>query len=33
MQHLAQDLGFKLTTGADRGTIELRLPLREHEKE
>lgn len=27
MQHLAQDLGFKLTTGSDRGTVDLRLAL------
>ncbi|MER2517603.1 MAG: GNAT family N-acetyltransferase [Candidatus Accumulibacter phosphatis] len=27
MQHLAQDLGFKLTAGADRGTVDLRLVL------
>jgi acetyltransferase len=33
MQRLAQDLGFTLKTGADRGTIDLRLPLREHEEE
>ena len=32
MQSLAQHLGFKLTTGADRGTIDLRLSLREQEK-
>jgi acetyltransferase len=30
MQHLAQDLGFRLTTGADARTIDLCLPLREH---
>ena len=30
MQHLAGDLGFKLTTGTDIGTIDLRLALREH---
>jgi hypothetical protein len=28
MQHLARDLGFELKTGADPGTIDLRLPLR-----
>ena len=28
MQHLARDLGFKLTTGKDIGTIDLSLPLR-----
>ena len=33
MQSLAQDLGFKLTTGTDIGTVDLRLPLREHAKE
>ena len=27
MQHLARDLGFALKAGADRGTVELRLPL------
>ena len=27
MQHLAQDLGFKLKTGADIGTVDLRLLL------
>ena len=31
MQHLAQDLGFKLKTGADMGTVDLRLLLREPE--
>lgn len=29
MQHLAKDLGFELRTGADMGTVELRLPLHE----
>ena len=29
MQRLAQDLGFKLTSGADIGTVDLRLRLRE----
>ncbi len=33
MQHLAQDLGFTLKTGADMGSIELRLPLRKPEVE
>lgn len=33
MQHLAQDLGFKLTAGADMRTVDLRLPLREHKEE
>lgn len=28
MQHLARDLGFELKTGADPGTIDLRLQLR-----
>jgi GNAT superfamily N-acetyltransferase len=32
MQHLAKDLGFELKTGADLGTVELRLPLHEYEK-
>ena len=32
MQHLAQKLGFTLTTGADRGTLDLRLLLNPHEK-
>ena len=32
MQHLAQDLGFKLTTGSDRGTVDLRLALDAHEQ-
>jgi acetyltransferase len=27
MQHLARDLGFELKTGADIGTVQLRLPL------
>jgi len=27
MQRLARGLGFAMTTGADRGTIDLRLPL------
>lgn len=31
MQHLAQDLGFTLTTGADMRTVDLRLLLRENE--
>jgi len=31
MQHLAQDLAFTLKTGADAGTIDLRLRLRERE--
>ena len=31
MQHLAQSLGFELKTGADMGTVDLRLPLRENE--
>jgi GNAT superfamily N-acetyltransferase len=30
MQHLAQDLGFRLTTGADARIVDLCLPLREH---
>jgi hypothetical protein len=29
MQRLAQDLGFELKTGADSGTVELHLALRE----
>ena len=29
MQRLAQGLGFTLTTGADAGTVDLRLALRE----
>jgi acetyltransferase len=29
MQHLARQLGFALTTGADAGTLDLRLPLRQ----
>ena len=33
MQRLAQGLGFKLTTGADRGIVDLRLALGEHDKE
>ena len=33
MQRLAQDLGFKLKTGADIGSVELRLPLRAQGKE
>ncbi|MDP2808691.1 MAG: GNAT family N-acetyltransferase [Rhodocyclaceae bacterium] len=33
MQHLAQNLGFKLKTGADIGTIDLRLALRAHQAE
>jgi acetyltransferase len=32
MQHLARDLGFELTTGADLGTIALRLRLRAQEE-
>jgi acetyltransferase len=32
MQRLAKHLGFTLTTGADRGTVDLRLRLREPEK-
>jgi acetyltransferase len=32
MQRLARHLGFQLTTGADRGTVDLRLRLREPEK-
>ena len=32
MQRLAKHLGFQLTTGADRGTVDLRLRLREPEK-
>jgi hypothetical protein len=28
MQRLARDLGFELKSGADPGTIDLRLPLR-----
>ena len=32
MQHLAQDLAFTLKTGADMGTVDLRLRLREHEE-
>ncbi|OHC69522.1 MAG: hypothetical protein A3H93_15445 [Rhodocyclales bacterium RIFCSPLOWO2_02_FULL_63_24] len=31
MQHLARGLGFQLSTGADLGTVELRLRLRENE--
>ncbi|TRZ97962.1 MAG: GNAT family N-acetyltransferase [Rhodocyclaceae bacterium] len=31
MQHLARDLGFKLTTGTDIGTIDLRLALGGHD--
>jgi acetyltransferase len=31
MQHLAQDLGFTLTTGVDMRTVDLRLLLRENE--
>ena len=33
MRHLAQNLGFKLTTGADARTVDLRLLLREQEKQ
>ncbi len=33
MQHLAQDLGFKLTTGADMRTVDLRLLLRENKEQ
>ena len=32
MQHLAKDLGFELKTGTDIGTVDLRLPLREHDR-
>jgi acetyltransferase len=32
MQHLAQKLGFTVTTGADRGTLDLRLLLNLHDK-
>jgi acetyltransferase len=32
MQHLAHTLGFTLSTGSDRGSIDLRLALREPEK-
>jgi acetyltransferase len=33
MQHLAKRLGFTVTTGADRGTLDLRLLLNPHEKQ
>jgi acetyltransferase len=33
MRHLAHDLGFEMKTGADLGTVEMRLPLRESAKE
>ena len=33
MQGLAQKLGFRLTTGADIGTVDLRLPLRAPQKQ
>ena len=32
MQRLARRLGFAVTTGADRGTLDLRLSLNPHEK-
>ena len=32
MQRLARRLGFSVTTGADRGTMDLRLALNPHEK-
>ena len=32
MQHLARRLGFTVTAGAERGTMELRLALNPHEK-
>jgi acetyltransferase len=32
MQHLAQGLGFELKTGADMGTVDLRLQLREQQE-
>ena len=32
MQHLARRLGFTVTTGSDRGTMDLRLVLNPHER-
>jgi hypothetical protein len=32
MQRLARRLGFAVTIGADRGTMDLRLALNPHEK-
>ncbi len=32
MQRLARSLGFKVTTGADRGTLDLRLSMNQHEQ-